>query len=370
MRSLRARSSIVTCAILVAACTESTSPPSATDPSLRFAKTPAATSIFQLASPPGTSNAHDITSAGVIAGSAPGGCDGYTVPVIWVAGALRYLPLPSGLCRGRAIRINESGSILGNLYPAGATSLVQSIPVYWTPTGSDYVVQELGTSPDGRPYDVLDFNEQSHAIANITIRKAFWWSESTGFLRLQDAPGSTGCYANGLNDLDQIVGQCEFNDNTGRHNASTAFWSSPTAIPEILPRVPGYSYVNDGADLNNVGIVIGKAWDNRKSGLVIDGVEWIQSGSAWSIVVMPSLGAGQTYPEDINDDGWVTGSSNLSGSKTHGFLWKSGQPIKDLGALNSQSFANALTPSGSAQLIVVGRSTSTGSVDRAVFWKP
>jgi probable HAF family extracellular repeat protein len=326
----------------------------------------------QLASPPGGgSYAWDVTTTGVVAGSAAGGCDGYNVPVLWVNGVVKNLPMPAGLCRGRAFRINESGEVIGYLYPAGATSLVQTIPVLWKPVGAEFSVQELGVTGSGRPYDVMDFNESSHAVVNLTVRQAYWWSETTGFVRLPEPTGSTGCYADGLNDLDEIVGSCEMsNIVVGKTISTTAFWSSPSSIPVLLPRLTGYNYYHFARDLNNNGVAVGQAWNNRQSGLVQTGVRYVRNGTTWTIEVLPDLGGGGTYPVDINDDGWVTGYSGVStGGKRHAMLWRAGQVMKDLGAIGPESWASAITPTGAVEMLVVGYSTF-GSEYRAVLWRP
>lgn len=95
----------------------------------------------------------------------------------------------------------------------------------------------------------------------------------------------------------------------------------------------------------------------------------VRTGGTWAIEVLPNLGAGETYPVDVNDDGWVTGTSNLTSGKTHAILWRPGQPMKDLGAMQNDSWAKGITPAGAVEMLVVGLS-SVGSVNRAVLWRP
>ena len=325
----------------------------------------------QLSSPDGASGAHDVNTLGVIAGSTPGGCDGYTIPVLWVNGIVKALPVPAGLCRGRAWRINEAGEVLGQMYPAGATSLTQSIPLLWKPVGDGFTVQELGLASGVRPYDILDFNESAHAVVNISIREAYWWSEASGYVRLANPPNSTGCYADGVNDLDEIVGECWMNDITaGKNIATTVFWSSPTSAPAILPRLAGYNYAHEPADLNNLGVAVGQALNTKGSTITETGVRYLRNGTGvWTIEILPDLGAGGTDPRDINDDGWIIGRSNITSARRHAFLWRQGQQMKDLGAVGPESWADGVTPVGASELLVVGQTTS-GKVNRAVLWRP
>jgi len=327
----------------------------------------------QLSAPSGSSGAHDINSSGVIAGSVAGGCDGYNLPAVWTSGNPSTLPLPPGLCRGRALRISDGGVVIGQAYAAGATSLTQSVPLIWKPDGDSYSVQELGVTEYGRPYDILSANESSHAVVMIGIYygKAFWWSEATGFVEVKYPANATGCYLNDVSDTDQIVGSCqwEFPNSTPNRNFNAVFWSSPTADPVVLPRMAGYNYSHSPSAINNNGIVVGQVWNSAKSGLKKAGARWIQSGSTWTVELLPNLGGGETYPKDINDDGWVTGHSFVSTGRAHAFLWRAGSIIRDLGAIGNESWAEAITSSGSVETLIVG-SSSLANDNRAVVWHP
>ncbi|HZI99660.1 MAG TPA: hypothetical protein VFD22_03280 [Gemmatimonadaceae bacterium] len=328
--------------------------------------------IEQLSAPAGSSGAHDINSAGAIAGSIAGGCDGYNLPAIWTNGAPSTLPLPQGLCRGRALRISDAGIVIGQAYPSGATSLTESVPLIWKPDGTGYSVQELGVTEYGRPYDIQSANEASHAVVMIGIYygKAYWWSEVTGFVLLKYPANSTGCYLDDVSDNDEIVGSCqyEFPNSTPSRITNVVYWPSPTADPVVLPRMAGYNYAHMPSAINNNGIVVGQLWNSTRSGLKIVGARWIRSGSTWTVELLPTLG-GETYPMDITDDGWVTGRSGVSGSKSHAFLWKAGSLMRDLGAIGSNSNAEAIALSSSGEKLIVG-SSSLANDDRAVLWYP
>ena len=317
----------------------------------------------QLAAPPGNSAANDVTASGVIVGWHSGGCDGYGVPVIWADGVNPTpLPMLSGLCRGTAIRINEAGLIVGKLWAPGSTT---AVPVFWKWLNPGYSVQSMGTIPTGPWQDLTNLNEVGHAVYNAGHDKAFWWSETAGFVPLPSAAGSTGCGVQDINDNDEISGVCYVGDLP-----SAAFWASPSSTPILLPRLTGYNYAHNGNTLNNSGVVAGQAWNRLKSGrLVITGVRWIRTGTSWNIETLPDLGGGETDPRDINDAGWMTGSSRLSNGHGHAFLWARGQAMRDLGSLGPESWAGAITPSSAIQVLIVGQS-NVGSFNRAVLWRP
>jgi probable HAF family extracellular repeat protein len=74
-----------------------------------------------------------------------------------------------------------------------------------------------------------------------------------------------------------------------------------------------------------------------------------ESGSQarYSAINLGSLGGTIGIAAGLNDEGWVSGTSNLAGDKQqHGFLWRSGK-MKDLGTLGGvNSIANTINDHG------------------------
>jgi len=95
------------------------------------------------------------------------------------------------------------------------------------------------------------------------------------------------------------------------------------------------------------GLLIGTAWprlvlaqnqittfDPPGAGSAAD-----QTGWTYSVTELPGLGGTMSLAESINDRGWVSGWSNLSGDQTqHAFLWVGGDLI-DLGTLGGPDSA-------------------------------
>ncbi len=200
---------------------------------------------------------------------------------------------------------------------------------------------------------------------------AFWWSESSGYVRLKEPVNGKSCYAKDANDNDEIVGTCEFSfpNSTPSRYATAVYWPSPSGDPVVLPRMSGYNYYQAPSAFNNNGIVVGQVWNSTKSGLKKSGAIWVRSGTSWTVELLPSLGGGETYPKDVSDEGWVTGHSFVSASRAHAFLWRAGSAMRDLGAIGNESWAEAFTTTTSGEHLIVG-STATSNLTRAVLWRP
>jgi probable HAF family extracellular repeat protein len=322
----------------------------------------------------GGAAARDVNASGVVAGSITGGCDGYPLPVVWKNNAVQVLPLPADLCMGWATQINDAGVVVGHANVTGAVSHTTDAIVMWTPTDHGYDARILGLAPDGTsPWDGEHINEAGHAVVNhcCAAARAYWWSQETGYVRLADVPGTAGCYASDINDNDEIAGWCRTTPaSSSELNEDAAYWSSPYAAPVLLPRIAGYNYVQPAKTLNNTGLVAGEAWNSGKGGkLLRSGVTWTKSGSSWIVDKIADFGGGETAVAEVNDDGWVVGSSKISTGRFHAFLWQPGRAMRDLGAVGPESYAYGINSSASVELLVVGQSISS-NVSRAVLWRP
>jgi probable HAF family extracellular repeat protein len=327
----------------------------------------AVVSIEQLAGPSGNSAANDVSSTGLIVGGRAGGCDSHQLPAYWLNGGQPIdLPLLAPWCYGNAMFVNESGVIIGHMNPGA-----NLVGVLWTPDGlGGYIVSDLGTL-EGKGPDLRGLNNAGLIVANINVFSnetggGFWRSPETPWQRLQKVAGATGCFADAINDSDEVAGFCYISGIS-----EAAFWASPTAIPELLPRLPNHNYAHTVHGLNNTGIAVGYAMNRTKSGQVITtGVKWVRSGATWTIYVLPDLGGGGSQAYDVNDAGWVVGNSTLpQGGKKHAALWIPGAAAKDLGALGPESWAFAISPSSAAQTMVVGVG-DVGSYRRALLFRP
>lgn len=325
-------------------------------------------SIEQLAGPSGNSAANDVSSTGLIVGGRAGGCDSHQLPAYWVNGGGDPIDLPllAPWCYGNAMFVNESGVIIGHMNPGASL-----VGVQWTPDGSGgYTVSDLGTL-EGKGPDLMGLNNAGLIVANIDVFSnetggGFWRSPQTQWQRLQKVQGATGCFADAINDNDEIAGFCYINGIS-----EAAFWPSPAATPQLLPRLPNYNYAHTVHGLNNTGIAVGYAMNRTKSGQsVTTGVKWVRSGTTWTIYVLPDLGGGGSQAYDVNDAGWIVGNSTLpSGDKKHAALWVPGAAVKDLGALGPESWSFAISPGSASPTMVVGVG-DVSSYRRGLLFRP
>ena len=137
--------------------------------------------------------AQHVNAAGVAVGVAPSvNCAaGIDVPMLWQAdGSPVPLPLDGG-CAGAAYAINNAGVVLGEI----SFSTSSSMPVLWTPSGSGYIITQLGAAPDGViPSTLGALNDSGQVVGSGTGNQMYWWSPATGWVAMPSPVGATLCY--------------------------------------------------------------------------------------------------------------------------------------------------------------------------------
>jgi probable HAF family extracellular repeat protein len=318
--------------------------------------------MVELSAPDGISRANDINESALIVGNRSGGCNGAVLPVIWTPdGSISDLPLPAEFCNASAIDVDAAGSIVGTAGPTPYLTVVR-----WTADGTAYTPEVLGTFAGSVEVDGM--NAVGHFVGSYLdgVRKSFWWSQETGFLSLATPAALTSCYVADVNDSDQITGSCHGSGTYG--NMQAVFWESPSATPEVLPSLAGYSNSSLGTALNNLAAIAGYTSTIVRNKVVYTTVRWVRSGATWTAQNLGALG-GNPVPEAINDAGWIVGSDIVSGVR-HAFAWSPGVGFKDLGVAGTESYAYSINNPAQADAIrIVGMSKRQGNF-RAVVWTP
>jgi probable HAF family extracellular repeat protein len=139
-------------------------------------------------------------------------------PVIWSAFASQPIQLPQlpGVERSSPNAINDAGVIVGLAMPTGGASHA----VRWVPSGSTWVIEDLGTL--GGDSEARSINNLGQIIGISRVGEtehAFVWEQGSG-MRPLAALGAQGSVAFGLNDpkTGEPTLVAGFSDVGGRHH--------------------------------------------------------------------------------------------------------------------------------------------------------
>lgn len=299
--------------------------------------------------------AYSANATGVAVGVGPSvNCPaGIDVPMLWQAdGTPMQLPL-AGACAGAAYAINSSGKVLGEI----SFSTSSSMPVLWTPSGSGYIITQLGAAPDGViPSTLGALNDSGQVVGFGTGIRMYWWSSATGWVAMPSPVDATLCYHSffAINNPGAIVASCLIGKKATSRNAY--YWSNYAAIPVLLPQVPGAANMSPYA-INDSAVIVGGQ------------VRWTPTASGYVATLLPDLGFGAGATQ-ISADGTIAGyvETNSVGSASVAVIWPpsggliTGESLLD--GIWSQAKGIANTAGG---LVVVG---TQGTTRRAVLWRP
>jgi uncharacterized membrane protein len=158
--------------------------------------------------------------------------------------------------------------------------------------------------------------------------------------------GASRSAAYGINNAGRIVGELD----SGR-DSFAVLWANATALPIILPTIPGQ---RDAAAffINDSGEIVGELADDRE----IHGVLWRPdaSGAYTNMpLLLPLTGAllgGDCTALAINNAGDIAGEVTDTTGKVHAVRWTRGTDgsytVTDLGAAQGGSSASGINDSG------------------------
>ncbi len=249
------------------------------------------------------------------------------------------LPVAAGFCGGTARRVNDMGVIAGNVGTTGGVAATQI--ARWTPAGGGTWSVDVLPKPGANLLwlTLHGLNAGGHVVSAWKNPDGTWdswfWSDGTGWRRLARPSGATWCYAEDMNDADQITGYC----NGAVSPGGAVYWASPTSPGVRLPGFGG-NISNKASAVNNLGIIAG----SYVSGSQAHAARWRPNGSGgWLVDDLGALG----NVTGLNDAGAMAGSN-----KGDGFYISAGSVMEILSPFSP--------PASSTAFITLGNSTSDG----------
>lgn len=287
----------------------------------------------------GLTDAYDINNAGQIIGS----CYAY---------ALVYTPGKgvTNLGTGYTGGINEHGQIVGR----GANSEV----FLYTPGLGTVNLGTLG----GKYSEAYDINETGQIVGlsedNNGRQRAFLCTSSNDMVDLGDLGGDYS-YAASINDAGVIVGRSSLGNTYGSH----AFVYKQCVGMKDIDTLD--NWMSTANAINNSGQIAGSFIHEVKA--INADHAFIYTNGAGMIDLGTLPGRYESGAMDINDNGWVVGSSGNYDSDVHAFLYTSETGMTDLGTLGgSRSMALGINNAGQ----IVGWATTRNGSEHAVLWTP
>jgi probable HAF family extracellular repeat protein len=265
---------------------------------------------------------------------------------------------------GVAMEINNHGEVAGQSDDASE----QRWAVVWTNTGSDWVIENLGTLSGACCASANGINNGSAgdpatvAVAGNAEGHAVVWKKAATGWTIQDLgtlPGDMFSTAFDINDVGDVVG---LSQNSGATVTSAFLWNAAAGTMLELSSLGGDETY--ALRINNTSDVAGLSRDvsgNRHA------VRW-RSATNWTIEDLGTLGGCCSESYGINNFGDVVGVSSFSQRRNgfqHAFLFlASAAAMTDLGGLRGDSWARDVNDFGFA----VGGG-STGRSVHALLWR-
>ena len=232
-------------------------------------------------------------------------------------------------------------------------------------------VTDLGTL-GGEDSWATDINNRGQVVGwaqDATMKRlAVRWSGGA-ILELGTPASSAFSYANGINDIGEIVGQ--FGD-PGEFDYRPFYWSAGTGMVEMNRSLfPGDPldplYIGKANAINNAGMIAGIIEKDFTSFTVPCRkslpVAWSFSVATPFIVHCPEALNSYNHASDINTSGWIVGSEG-TGATTRGFVWKSGVTTH----IPNPFLGTQVRGSGINDVGVIVGYANLGGASRAIRW--
>lgn len=260
--------------------------------------------------------------------------------------------------------INGLGQVVGRSEVVTSAGTRQHA-FLWTRSAG---MRDLGTFPGGIDQPVFaswadSINSLGHigggSWIDLERDDAFVWTKSGGMQGL-GAVG-VGSSATGINDRGQVAVTAGPSPAPPR----ALLWSKKGGLLE-LGTLPGgvASYANG---INNLGQVVGSSNFGGVPPSVYHAVLWTKSGGPDDL---GTLGGANSSAAGISDLGRVVGTSYLPTYSQHAFLWTRKGGMRDLGTLPGGTDSGAAAISIFGNVVGWSNSASSSNLSHAFLWTP
>jgi probable HAF family extracellular repeat protein len=278
-----------------------------------------------------------ISDSGNVAGGCRNLVTGSSCAFMWSKdGGLRLLTAPRSI-DAFAFGVNDKGQVVGQWHDTSRMSHA----AYWDASGTFY---DLGI---GGFYDI---NSSGMAVGNVGSTAGVWNMNGTPGLAVA-LSADTLC----INEAGQVAGSKIFSGTLQQ----AFIWDSQSGMHA---RSSGNN-PSEAWGINNLGWTAGNMATSRFSSYSLPCL-WRPDGTVTSLGTLPGVVAGRAY--SVNDSGVVVGGVSF-GSYASAFVWTSQDGMRLLNGLGGNgSYATSINSAGQ----IVGYSTDSTGVQRAVLWNP
>ncbi|MGY2147244.1 hypothetical protein [Pseudomonas azotoformans] len=242
---------------------------------------------------------------------------------------------------------NKHGAVLGKSISPGSEA---TVVLYLSGANTPLRISDWGDNCSGADINSTSINGYPSIamncpgtggtfIASVVMRGVSGYSRTT----LATPPGASYCFVTSLNDQLQLVGTCIY-PNSAANVSKTAFWASPTSIPNML-EVP-VSTKNYGVAINSQGKILARGMGSQ--GISQD-LFWEDPSTTFSVQpILPLSGSVSTTAVGLADNNTVALNCENASEHPTGCIWTSTGGTQALSPINGglKSWLNGISSSG------------------------